>query len=91
MYEVFIAYGHEEFFECKDPLTRSELNFGSLLDTKYRRMARMTDESKQSSVREDQYGLDFLEIHKEVSDQRHDQSMFEASTQDAGMTMLQGN
>ena len=40
LYEMFICYGHEEYFDCVDPMTRKELNFVAMMEAKMRRMNR---------------------------------------------------
>lgn len=32
LYEMFLCYGHEEFFDCKDPADMIEMNFVSMLE-----------------------------------------------------------
>ena len=46
LYDVYICYGHEEFFECKgadeNEQKQEELNFQSMMESKWRMLNRLT-------------------------------------------------
>ena len=53
LYEIFIAYGHEEYFDCTDPATMTELNFASLLANKNRKITKVENQIAEKISKDD--------------------------------------